>query len=350
GLAILVLQVPIKAAGFALLSAAPEVKAAGQAFFNASIWGAPATLLNYVLIGWYLGRSQSGKVFLLSAIVNLSNVGLAYLFIVRWGWESAGAGAATALSRTLMAVIGIGLACREIDIAQVRRLSGQILNPKALKKSVALNSELMVRTFAMISVFAAFTNIGSTLGATVLSSNAVLLQAIALASYFIDGLAFATESVVGTLSAQGRMRSLIQLLKAAGSTSFLLGLMFALIFIAAPGPIFQLLTNHRDVLSHIDTYTPWLLPVLGFGSIAYFLDGYFIGLTEGRLLRVSALAAASIGFAPVALVAWYLHNNHVLWLGLALFMAIRAITLGIQVPKTLQKASGIQGQPLKAWE
>lgn len=43
GLAILVLQQPLRAIGFALLSATPEVKAAGQAYYNALIWGAPAT-------------------------------------------------------------------------------------------------------------------------------------------------------------------------------------------------------------------------------------------------------------------------------------------------------------------
>ncbi|MGB8698607.1 MAG: MATE family efflux transporter, partial [Thermosynechococcaceae cyanobacterium] len=89
GMGIVLLQTPLRLAGFALLSAAPDVKAAGQAFFDALIWGAPATLLNYVLMGWYLGRSQSSKVLLLSAVVNLTNVGLDYWFIVHWGWESA---------------------------------------------------------------------------------------------------------------------------------------------------------------------------------------------------------------------------------------------------------------------
>jgi MATE family multidrug resistance protein len=74
GLLILVLQQPLRMLGFTLLSATPEVKASGQAYYNALIWGAPATLLNFVLVGWFLGRSQSGKVFLLSAVGNLSNV------------------------------------------------------------------------------------------------------------------------------------------------------------------------------------------------------------------------------------------------------------------------------------
>lgn len=337
GIGIVILQVPLRVAGFALLNAAPEVKTAGQAFYNALIWGAPATLLNYVLIGWYLGRSQSGKVLLLSAVVNVSNVGLDYLFIVHLGWESTGAGAATALSQMLMAGVGLSLASREIGMTQLKEVRAQIFNVEALKASGALNGELAVRTFVLISTFAAFTNISSILGTTVLSSNTVLLQVIALASYFIDGLAFATESLVGLLSVQGKTERLKQLLCVAGTSSLLLGLSFSLAFMVAPLTFFQLLTNHREILDHIREYTPWLLPVLGFGSVAYFLDGYFIGLTAGRLLKGSTITAAMLGFAPMAIAAWYFRSVHLLWLALTLFMAIRAVTLGIQVPKTLQQ-------------
>ncbi|WP_232014532.1 hypothetical protein [cyanobacterium endosymbiont of Rhopalodia gibberula] len=33
----------------------------------------------------------------------------------------------------------------------------------------------------------------------------------------------------------------------------------------------------------------WLLPVLGFGSIACILDSYFLGLVEKAILRYTAL-------------------------------------------------------------
>ncbi|WP_404791218.1 guanitoxin biosynthesis MATE family efflux transporter GntT [Altericista sp. CCNU0014] len=337
GTALVLLQYPLRIAGFALFSATPEVKAAGQAYYDALIWGAPATLLNFVVLGWFLGRSQSKKVLLLSAVSNLTNVGLDYLFIVRWGWESRGAGAATALGQGAMLLVGLGMVSRDVGAGQLQRVAKHLLDPTALRATVMLNGELMVRTFALISTFAAFTNLSSNLGTEILSTNAVLLQVVTLAAYFIDGFAFAIESLAGMLSAQKEFAQLARLLRVATATSFGLGLLVSLAFTLAPTALFQHLTNHREILDRIGDYTPWLLPVLGFGSIAYLLDGYFLGLTAGRLLRRSVTIAALGGFMPMAIAAWQLRDAHLLWLGLTLFMALRAIALGLEIPKTLRK-------------
>ena len=335
GLAILVLQHPLREFGFALLSAAPEVKSSGEAYYNTRIWGAPATLLNFVLIGWFLGREQSGKVLILSAVSNGANVALDSLFIVRWGWESAGAGLATTVSQYLMLLVGIIITYREFQFA-VRAVAGRILDLSALKAALALNGNLLVRTFALISTFALFTNLSSVLGTVVLATNALLLQVVTLAAYFIDGLAFATESLAGIFRGKGVSEQLAPLVLLSGGASLSLGLAFALVFVLLPSHLFGLLTNHSEVIERVSSYALWLLPVLGFGSVAYMLDGYFLGLTEGRILRRSTVIAALVGFAPVAVVAWQFQSSHLLWLALSLFMAVRAFTLGLQVPRTIR--------------
>lgn len=109
------------------------------------------------------------------------------------------------------------------------------------------------------------------------------------------------------------------------------GLGFALIFGLLPQPLFSLLTSHAEVIVLIKSYVWWLLPILGFASVAYMLDGYFLGLTAGKILRQSTLIAAMIGFAPMAIAAWYWQVNHLLWLALALFMATRSITLARKI-------------------
>jgi MATE family multidrug resistance protein len=335
GIAILLLHQPLGMLGFGLLSAAPEVKEAGLAYYDARILGAPATLLNFVLIGWFLGREQSSKVLVLSVVGNGVNILLDYLLIVSWGWESTGAGLATALSQYLMALVGIIFVCREIRAIEVRSLLGEIFAPLALKDSLTFNRDIFIRTITLLSAFSLFTNLSSLMGTTVLAENALLLQVITLSAYLIDGLAFATESLAGIFQGKGTNRKLLSLLCVAGSSSLLVGLTFAVTFVLFPENLFGLLTNHIEIVESIDRYVLLLLPVLGFGSIAFMLDGYFAGLAEGKTLRNAALISTFVIFVPIAIVAWQFHSGYLLWLAMSSFMAARVVLLGMQVPRTI---------------
>ncbi|NIM63015.1 MAG: MATE family efflux transporter, partial [Acidobacteria bacterium] len=79
---ILALQFPLREAGFGLLGGEPGVEAAGREYYDARIWGAPAALLNFVLMGWFLGRAQSRNVLIMTVVANLANIALNYVFII----------------------------------------------------------------------------------------------------------------------------------------------------------------------------------------------------------------------------------------------------------------------------
>jgi len=336
GVVILLLQHPLREIGFFFLSATPAVKASAELFFDALIWGAPATLFNFVVLGWFLGAGKGREVLFLSVIGNGVNIGLDYLLIVRFGWESTGAGTATAASQYLMAIVGVILIGRSLSKLPIERrdlklLFQEVLNLKALKAVFLLNSDILIRTLALISTFAVFTNISSTFGINILASNSLLLQIVTLAAYFIDGLAFATESFAGLFYGKGEVGLLSPLVWASGWVSLICGLAIAVVVSVLPIPLFSLLTRHLEVVQIAEEYVLWLLPLIGFASIAYMLDGYFLGLTEGAILRKSTIIAALIGFIPLAFLAWQSQNNHLLWLALTAFMAARSITLCLQL-------------------
>ncbi|WP_225912327.1 MATE family efflux transporter [Nostoc flagelliforme] len=93
----------------------------------------------------------------------------------------------------------------------------------------------------------------------------------------------------GIFQGSGNITSLKQLLQTSVVSSLVIGLMFATAFIFAPESLLRLLTNHTNIINNLRSYIPWLLPVLGFGSVAYALDGYFLGLTQGHTLRQAML-------------------------------------------------------------
>ncbi|MBE9112630.1 MATE family efflux transporter [Nodosilinea sp. LEGE 07298] len=335
GFTLLLFQVPIRDLGFGLLSGEPAVRAAGIAFYNARIWDAPAVLLNLVLMGWFLGREQGRRVIALSMVGNGSNVIFNYIFINQLGWASAGAGLGTALSQYLTLLVGLAILAREGGFGQLWTVLPQGWNPQAIKGLFLLNRDILVRTFALVLSFALFTNFSSALGTQTLAANTLLLQVVTLSAYFIDGIAFATESFAGRYYGSGDRTHLRRLLTIGGGTSVALGLTFALAFVLFPGPLFGLLTGHQAVIAMVQTYVVWLVPVLGLGAIAYMLDGYFLGLTAGKVLRNATVLAAGAGFLPLALVAQSVGSAHLLWLALVGLMAARALTLVWAVPKSL---------------
>ncbi|BAC88439.1 guanitoxin biosynthesis MATE family efflux transporter GntT [Gloeobacter violaceus] len=330
GIAIVLLQAPLRTVGFALLSAAPDVKEAAYRFYDALIWGAPATLINFVLVGWFLGREQSGRVLVLTAITAFANVALDYLFIVQWGWQSAGAGAATAISQYLALAAGLAFVAVEVRPGAVAKVAHRIFDLVELQAIFSLNRDLVVRTFVLVTILGTFTNLGAAMGTDVLAANAVLMQVVSLAAYFIDGVAFATESLAGYFKGGGNFRQLRSLLYLAGAVSFTLGVAFALVFIAFPGPLFGLLTDRAELIERLARHAIWLLPVLAVGSLTWMLDGYFLGLTESKILRTSAIGAA-VGFVPLAALAWQQQSEPLLWLAVTTYMVGRLIPLTLRV-------------------
>lgn len=344
GSLILMLQLPLRELGFALLNASAEVRASGIAFFNGCIWGAPATLLNFVLLGWLLGRAQGRRVLVLSAIASGTNILLDYWMIAQLNWASFGAGLATAASQYAMLVAGLVLvwadfrgemiqdrlqrpAAGERFGQRLQQLRSQFWHPPAFRRLFQLNRDILIRTFALVTAFSLFTNFSAALGTEVLAANALLLQAVSLAAYFIDGIAFATETFAGRFWAAGQPQQLRSLLNFGLALSLSLGIGFAIAFITFPG-LFRLLTDHTNLLTEVRRFSPWLLPVIGLGSIAYFLDGYFLGITAGRVLRNSSLLAVGVFFLPLALLAQHQSSVSMLWVALVGLMAGRALTLG----------------------
>ncbi len=328
--AILLLQWPIRELGFALLNATATVQASGIAFFQGRIWGAPAVLLNFVLLGWFLGQGQGRRVLVLAAIANGGNILLDYVFVVRFGWASFGAGLATALSQYLALVVGLGFVIQQWRSQQDQSwqaLQGKLWHWPDLRALFALNRDILIRTFALVTAFSLFTNFSSGFGETVLAANTLLLQVISLAAYFIDGFAFTAETFAGQFAADPTPQRRQQLLQLGLGLSLFCGLGFGLLFLAMPR-LFELLTHHQSVLDTVGQYSIWLLPVLGIGSIAYLLDGYFLGLTAGPILRNASLISTGVFFLPLGIAAVQQNSPTLLWLAMSSLMLGRTLTLG----------------------
>jgi MATE family multidrug resistance protein len=325
GTLLLVFQVPLREAGFGLLSGTPGVEAAGRDYFNARIWAAPATLCNFALVGWLLGREESRLVLVMTVAANLSNILFNYVFIVRLGLAAFGSGLATMVSQYVMLTVGVLIYfSRPSRIGFAR---GSVLNRHRLIEMFRLNRDILLRTLCLVGVFAVFTNFSSIMGTAMLAANSLLLRLFALAAYMIDGAAFATETLAGKLLGRRDLRGLRSLIRTSLITGTTFSALVLAAFLAAPSTFLGMLTSHRELVDLSLQYGVWMLPVLLFGALAFMYDGVFLGLTEGRRLRNAMLLSTFLAFMPPALVAVHHESPHLLWFALAAFMVARTVTL-----------------------
>ena len=345
GLIIVLLQYPLQKIGFFILSGSSDIESAGVDYFYARIWGAPAVLLNFVLFGWFLGREMNWVMLLMSIVGNGSNVLLDYLMISKWGWASAGAGLATALSQYLALIVGLIWMFFTIPWQAVPAAIQELFDWVALKETFALKGNILIRFLVLISVYSIFTNLSATMGTTVLAQNGLLLQIALLSQFTIQGVGVTMQTLTANFKSKGNTQQIIPLLIVSLVTSVVIALGFAGTSIFFPDQVFGLLTNHTEVYQEINQYTIWLLPILVITAITFMLEGYFIGLKEGATLRNTVLLSFVVGFIPLLIAAWYFHNNHLLWSTLLSYMTSNMILLGVSVPQTFKDKS-LENQPL----
>ncbi len=324
---ILLLQYPIRELGFAILSGSQAIETAGLDYFNGRIWGAPAVLLNFVLLGWLLGQEMTTAILLISLVGNGSNVLLDYWMINRWGWASAGAGWATALSQYLALVVGLVVVAMTVDRTAFKAALPEILDWSVLKGILIFKGNVLIRFVLLISTYAIFTNWSAALGTEILAANGLLLQVAMLSQFTVQGVGLTLQTLIASCEGRGQLALMNPLLLTAIAHALLIVLTIGGIAILFPQTVFGLLTNHGDLQGAIVRDRVWLLPLLGLTALAFMLEGYFLGRKQGVILRNGAFWGFGLGFLPLAIWARYTQSNVWLWLALSGYMATLTVFL-----------------------
>jgi MATE family multidrug resistance protein len=325
GALLLFLQWPIREAAFAVLDGSAEVETFARGYFDIRIWSAPATLANYALLGWFIGLGRTDIGLVLQLLLNLTNIALDLVFVLGLGWGAQGVAAGTLIAEVVAAIAGIAIALRCLRAFGGRAPLAQLLIPTKLKRMLAVNADIMIRSLALICVFVWFVANGAVQGDAILAANAVLMNFVSLAAFFLDGLAFAAEALVGRAIGAAQRAGLLAAVRI--TTFWAVGLAVVLTAVLLVfGPTFiDLVTVAVDVRVAARTYLSWAAFVPILGVWAFQLDGIFIGATRTADMRNAALATLAI----YLVAGWLLQpfGNHGLWGALYVSYLVRAGTL-----------------------
>lgn len=333
GIILVLLQNLLAMFSFYLINGSPEVEQAASVYFSIRIWSAPATLINLAILGYFLGRQDSATTLLLQLILNGTNILLDLIFVLGFGWDVAGVACATLIAEYVALICGIYLLLRSLrrSEANLKVNLAQLLDGQALLHTFRVNSDIMIRTLCLIFAFAWFTNQGAQSGNVLLAANAILMQLVSFAAFFLDGFALAAESLVGHAIGSGNGRELRKSIFLSTQLAVITAFLIAVCYLFAGAWLIHLLTNVDAVISASLSYLPWAILAPVASVWCYQLDGIFIGAMRTREMR-NAMIVSTLLYLACWWVLSNLFGNHGLWAALILYFLFRSTTLLYKLP------------------
>lgn len=324
GFALVAIQVPLRWLLLWIMGPSAEVSALAGTYFSIVVWGAPAVLLTMSLKGWLLGMQDSRSPMIISIGVNVLNVvvSLIAVYVLDMGFKGIAVGTLTAVW------VGVIYACwrvrhRFASIVRELRLS-QAFDFKGSGRFFKVSGDIFVRCIFMLAVNLFFIRAGAISGDVVLAVNTLMQQLFHLFSYFMDGIAFAGEAVVGKYYGAGDKRQMHRCVRWLFVWSTSLTMVFVLAYSLFPHGIFTLFTNQREVVEAAMDYHWWcsLVPLVSMAAFVW--DGVFIGVTATRGMLTAVATACALFFLLYFTLPSSL-GNHALWISFVVFLTTRSV-------------------------
>ena len=98
GVSILVLRGALSELAFWALEGSAKVEAFAKQYYDVRVLGAPAALVNFVILGFVIGIQNTRAALALLLLLNVTNVLLDLLFVLGFGWGVEGVAAASLIS------------------------------------------------------------------------------------------------------------------------------------------------------------------------------------------------------------------------------------------------------------
>ncbi len=335
GAMLILLQWPIRFIALSLLDGSAPVESVAQSYFNIRIWGAPATLATFALMGVLIGLGNSRQLLLVQLFLNGLNIALDVYFAGVLGWGAAGIALGTVIAEWCSVIFAICLIVGEL---RVRAGNGRefwpvarILNRVALSKMLSANADIMIRTLLLVFSFGFFINQSAQFGDVVLAANHILLQLISFAAFFLDGYAFVVESLVGASVGAKRQDTFDIAVKRSSILALVTAVLLASWLWLFGDFAVMALTDIEEVQVAAGSSLFLAAIYIFFSFAAFQLDGIFIGASFTRQMR----NAAFLSIAVYLLAWWFLMDRFAvngLWWAMIIYVAARADALLLYFP------------------
>ena len=306
-------------------------------YISIRLLSAPAEFIIYVLAGFYLGLQKTNISSLMISIFCFGNAILSAVLVINYDLGISGVATGTVIAAYSTVIIFLIISYFQLKNKLKSLFSfRKIFSIEKLIKLFNINFDIFIRTIFLTFSFLWFTYQGSKLGENYLAVNALLMQFILFASFFLDAYAFSTEAVIGYTIGKRAKSSFLKVVSNSFQLSIFSGLIISLIYLFSFNLIINELTN-LDYLKFLTfNYIFWIVIIPPVASICYQFDGIFIGASNTAEMR-NAMIISVLLFLISSNFLVVNFGNHGLWLSLLFFMIIRSVTLNYFFERILKK-------------
>lgn len=328
GLAIMALQYPLRWLLLYAISPGEEVYQYVLTYFGICIWGAPAILSTLGISGWFLGMQNSVYPMAVSISVNVVNIVVSLLCTFTFGMGFAGIAVGTVSAQWVGLLLSLLLLRRMIrrKSVPVSVRFAEVLS--GLGRFFRVNSDIFLRSLCLMLVTLFFTASGARSGDLTLAVNALIMQLFMLYSYFMDGFAFAGETLAGRYAGERNAMALRHCALRLFMWGSLVMLIFSTAYATMGDTIMPLLTDDAAVLAEAPAYRWWASVIPIAGMAAFIWDGIYIGLTATRQMLAALLVATAAFFAiyyGLDVLPLGMSPNQRLWTAFIVYLASRGV-------------------------
>jgi putative MATE family efflux protein len=313
------------------MGATPGVIDAGLPYFRVIITSAPFTFIFFASVGFFRGIQDTRTPMAIAFLSNGLNLALDYVLIYGGfgipplGLKGAAIAAWIAQFAGATICVAVFFFSHSTADYRVRKWRFSLTRFAPLFR---IGGDLAIRTGALRGSLVFATGAAARMGTDVLAAHEIAFQLFMLCSDITDGLAVAGQALVAKYLGAAQRAKAYEMSKTLVLCGAGVGIIFAVIFAAAQGPIVRLFTNSPEVKLLLGAGVISLVALFQpLNGITFVLDGLFIGAHDTRFLMWAMLIGALGIFVPISWLS--LHGEWGLigiWLGVSSLMSWRLAT------------------------
>jgi len=309
-------------------------------YLDIRFWSIPAVFIRDIFIGYLIGIKRVSYAMKIIISINLLNIVLDYLFVFIFSMSIDGVAYASLIAESSIYVYVVFFLIKNNEFLNKSILIESFEKLSNLKNKLIVNGNMFIRSIVLMTCFASFMSLSANYGEVVLAANTILLNFFFIFSYGIDAFAHASEVLIGNSVGERNASKYDKVVKSSFKFVYSILLLFLIIFLFFSTNLINLITDHSDVITVARENIIFLFLVVIFGSIAFCMDGIFIGaLQHTKMRNIMILSGLSYAMS-IFFIGQVTYIS--IWYAFIIFFFTRSILLSISLKGIRKSIFGLK--------